>query len=107
VNVVVSGSEDKVRPAGNVFRNKYEPLVTPYLSSSAYPNYSTTGWLLCADPADVAAFGIAYLHGVQSPTIESADADFNRLGFQWRGFMDFGVVAIDPKAAVKSTGDAA
>lgn len=107
VNVVVSGTADKVRPAGNVFRNKYEPLVTPYLSNSAYPNYSTTGWLLFADPADVAAFGIAYLHGVQSPTIESADADFNRLGFQWRGFMDFGVVAIDPKAAVKSTGDAA
>jgi hypothetical protein len=107
VNVVVSGSEDKVRPAGNVFRNKYEPLVTPYLSNASYSGYSTSAWLLFADPADVAAYGIAYLHGVQSPTIESADADFNKLGFQWRGYMDFGCVAIDPKAAVKSTGDAA
>ena len=39
-------------------------------------------------------------------TIETADADFNVLGIQMRGYHDFGVALQDPKGGVKSKGEA-
>jgi hypothetical protein len=61
---------------------------------------------LFGSPADVAAFGVAYLNGIENPTIESGPADFDTLGLQWRGFLDFGVCQLDPKGGVKSKGAA-
>ena len=37
-----------------------------------------------------------FLNGQESPTIETANADFNVLGIQMRGFHDFGVSLQDP-----------
>ena len=34
---------------------------------------------------------VAFLNGKQQPTVERADADFNTLGIQFRGYFDFGV----------------
>ncbi|MDZ4849157.1 MAG: hypothetical protein SGI77_07670 [Pirellulaceae bacterium] len=39
------------------------------------------------------------------PTIETADADFNVLGVQLRGYHDFGVAPQDPRGAIKSKGE--
>ncbi len=103
-NVVYGG--DVAVPDSNSYKGKYQPQVSPYLSNSNYPGYSATGWYLFGDPGDVAAFGIAYLNGQETPTIEQADADFNTLGIQFRGYLDFGVCQIDAAGAVKSTGDA-
>lgn len=91
-------------PDGNPYRGKYQPLVVPHLSNDAYSGYSATAWYLFGDAADVASFGLAYLNGQESPTIESSDADFNTLGMQWRGYLDFGVCQIDAKGSVKSAG---
>ncbi|NLF07898.1 MAG: hypothetical protein GX594_07960 [Pirellulaceae bacterium] len=44
------------------------------------------------------------MNGIENPTIEQADADFNTLGIQFRGYLDFGVCQIDKAGAVKSTG---
>jgi phage major head subunit gpT-like protein len=91
-------------PDGNPYKGKYQPKVVPHLSNSNYTGYSTTAWYLFGRPGDVAAFGIAYLGGIEAPTIESADTDFNTLGFQWRGYLDFGVCQVDHHGAVKSAG---
>jgi hypothetical protein len=43
-----------------------------------------------------------FLNGRQNPVVEQADADFNQLGVQFRGYHDFGVAKQEPKAIVKS-----
>ena len=49
---------------------------------------------------------VCFLNGQQNPTVETADADFNTLGIQMRGYHDFGVSKQDYRAAVKSKGAA-
>jgi TRAP-type mannitol/chloroaromatic compound transport system substrate-binding protein len=38
---------------------------------------------------------------VQSPIVETAEADFNVLGVQMRGYFDFGVAKAEDLAGVK------
>ena len=42
---------------------------------------------------------VAFLNGQESPTIETADADFNMLGIQMRGYHDFGVNLQEPSVS--------
>ena len=44
--------------------------------------------------------------GQERPTVESADADFNVLGIQMRGYHDFGVAKQDFRRGVKLKGEA-
>lgn len=101
-NLIYGG--DTAVPDSNPFKGKYQPQVSAYLSNANYSGYSTTAWYLFGDPGDVAAFGIAYLDGQENPTIEQADADFNTLGIQFRGYHDFGVTQIDAAGAIKAKG---
>jgi len=105
-NVVVAGVTDVEKPDGNPYKGKYAPQVVPHLSNSIYSGYSALAWYLFGIPSDVAAFGIAYLNGVENPTVESSMEDFSRLGMQFRGYLDFGVCQIDHRGAVKSKGEA-
>jgi hypothetical protein len=100
-----SASSTATVPDGNPFKGKYQPMVTPYLSNANYPGYSANAWYLFGDPS-LAAFGIAFLDGRESPTIEQKDADFNTLGVQYRGYHDFGVCQIDKCGGVKAKGTA-
>ena len=96
---------DTATPDGNPYKGKYQPLVVPHLGSTAvHANASPDAWYLFGNPVDVAAFGLAYLSGQESPTVESADADFSTLGVQFRGFLDVGACQIDPKGGVMSAG---
>ncbi len=106
MELVGSTTADTLKPSGNPFNKSLEVLTSPYLANVTYTGYSATAWHLFADPADVAAVEIAYLNGVQSPTIESAEADFNTLGVQMRVYFDFGVAFQDPRGATKSKGAA-
>ncbi|NLF08950.1 MAG: hypothetical protein GX594_13365 [Pirellulaceae bacterium] len=106
-NVVVSGGGDTVTtaPSASPFAGKYKPLCSPYISNAKYTGYSTTQWYLFADPnSGPAAFLAAFLNGMTNPTIEQSDTDFNTLGVQYRGFLDFGFAQCDSQGAVKSTG---
>lgn len=105
-NIVVTGTTDVEKPDGNPHKNKYQPLPVPHLSNSSYEGYSTVAWYLFGQPDDVAPFGISYLNGVESPTVESADAPFNTLGVQYRGYLDFGVCQIDHRGGLMSKGSA-
>ena len=77
-----------------------------YLGNAVYANSSTKAWYLIADAADLPLIEVAFLNGQESPTIETAEADFNVLGVQMRGFHDFGVSLQDYRAAVKVKGEA-
>lgn len=102
--LVVSGNTTKT-PNTNVWAGKYEPVVSTYLGNANYGN-SSTAWYLLADPMDVPVIEVAFLNGVETPTVESADADFNTLGIQMRGYHDFGVTKQDYRGGVKSKGAA-
>ena len=90
----------------NPHAGKWNPIASSYLGNSAITGYSTAAFYLLADPNDVPVIEVAFLNGVQNPTVESADADFNTLGVQMRGYFDFGVSKQDPKGGVKSLGAA-
>ncbi len=76
-------------------------------SAATWPTASYTGnsakaWYLLADPGDLPVIEVAFLNGQESPTIETAEADFNVLGVQMRGYHDFGVALQDPKGGVRA-----
>lgn len=93
-------------PVANPHVGKFRLEMSRYLGNTAYTGSSLKAWYLLADPADLAAIEVAFLNGMESPTIETAEADFDVLGVRMRGYHDFGVAKQDPKAAVKSKGEA-
>ncbi|MCL2120280.1 MAG: Mu-like prophage major head subunit gpT family protein, partial [Planctomycetaceae bacterium] len=97
--------ENKPKPVNNPHTGKYEVVSTPYLSSAGFKNSSAKAWYLFADPNRVPALEVAFLGGQDRPTVERADADFNTLGFQFRGYLDFGVKEQDYRGALKMKGE--
>lgn len=82
------------QPERNVLAGRYQVVSSVYLTN-------TTDYYLVASPADLPVMEVAFLNGVQSPTVETAEADFNVLGIQMRGYFDFGVSKAEYLAAVK------
>ncbi|OHB82969.1 MAG: hypothetical protein A2V98_07455 [Planctomycetes bacterium RBG_16_64_12] len=77
-----------------------------YLSNSQYTGYSSKAWYLLSDPNDLPVIEVAFLNGQESPTIETADADFNVLGIKLRGYHDLGCALQDPRAGIRAKGEA-
>ncbi len=92
-------------PIANPHQGKYRVEVSRYLGNARYTGNSTKAWYLLADPADLPLIEVAFLNGQEAPTIETAEADFNYLGIQMRGFHDFGAALQDPRAGIKSKGE--
>lgn len=88
----------------NPHAGKFDVACSTYLQNANYTGYSSTAWYLVADPRRLAAMEIAFLNGIDEPTVEQAQADFNTLGVQFRGFVDFGVALQDYRGAVKMSG---
>jgi hypothetical protein len=82
------------QPDRNVLAGRYQVVGTTYLTSA-------DDYYLVASPADLPAMEVAFLNGVQSPIVETAEADFNTLGVQMRGYFDFGVAKAEYLASVK------
>jgi phage major head subunit gpT-like protein len=93
-------------PIANPHQGKFRTEVSRYLSNSHYTGYSAKAWYLLADPGDLPVIEVAFLNGQESPTIETAEADFSVLGVQMRGYHDFGVALQDNRGGVKSKGEA-
>ncbi|NUQ51363.1 MAG: hypothetical protein HUU19_01545 [Phycisphaerales bacterium] len=91
-------------PVANPHTGKFRVEVSRYLGNAQYTGNSTKAWYLLADPGDLPTIEVAFLNGNESPTIETADADFNVLGIQMRGYHDFGVALQDTRGGVKSAG---
>ncbi len=92
-------------PIANPHQGKFRAEVSRYLSNAKYPGYSSKAWYLLADPNDLPVIEVAFLNGQESPTIETAEADFNVLGIQMRGYHYFGVALQDARGGVKSKGE--
>lgn len=107
-NINTGGSSTKAKvPNANTHVNKYRPVISNWLSDTGFnANASTTFWFLLQNPAVMAAICVSYLNGVQTPVIESAEADFNRLGVDFRGYHDFGVDMAEYTAGLMSKGAA-
>ena len=90
----------------NPHAGKFEVEYSTYLSNANITGYSAKAWYLLAEPADVPVIEVAFLNGQQTPTVERADADFNVLGIQFRGYFDFGVALQEYRAGVKIKGEA-
>jgi hypothetical protein len=97
---LIDGTSSAKQGEANIHAGKYAPVMSPYLKGS--PKV----WYLWGDPMDVAAFGIAWLNGVQTPTIEEVPVSGEYLGRAWRGYLDVGVCQIDKRGAVKMKGEA-
>jgi len=93
-------------PVANPHVGKFRAEVSRYLSNSSYTGNSEKAWYLLADPADLPVIEVAFLNGQESPTIETAEADFNVLGVRMRGYHDFGVALQDQRGGLKSKGEA-
>lgn len=89
-----TGSGDK--PMGNPHKGSYAPIMSAYLKAE------DADWYLLAAPSDLPVIEVCFLNGQQSPTIETAEANFNTLGIQFRGYHDFGVRKQDYRGGVKS-----
>jgi phage major head subunit gpT-like protein len=92
-------------PISNPHQGKFRVEVSRYLSNSTYTGNSSKAWYLLAEPGDLPVIEVAFLNGQEAPTIETAEADFNVLGVQMRGYHDFGVALQDPRGAIKSKGE--
>ncbi|MFO0903708.1 MAG: hypothetical protein U0939_11950 [Pirellulales bacterium] len=73
-------------PVANPHQGKFRVEVSRYLANAVYTGNSAKAWYLLSDPNDLPVIEVAFLNGQESPTIETAEADFNVLGVQMRGF---------------------
>ena len=97
---------NKPKPAANPHVGKFDVVSSVYLSNASFTGASSKAWYLLADPNRLPAIEIAFLNGVDRPTVEKTDADFNTLGIQFRGYIDFGVREQDWRGALKMKGEA-
>ena len=82
---------NKGKPANNPHVGKFDVVSSSYLANASFTGASSKAWYLFADPNRLPALEVAFLNGVDRPTVEKTDADFNTLGIQFRGYIDFGV----------------
>lgn len=93
-------------PVNNPHAGKFDVVKSSYLGNTGITGNSVLAWYLLADPEDVPVIEVAFLNGNETPTVESADADFNTLGIQMRGFHDFGASKQEYRGGVKEKGEA-
>jgi hypothetical protein len=93
-------------PDANIHAGKYRPVVCDWLSDPDFTGSSMTAWYLFRAPRNLAAVVVSFLNGQQNPTVDVAEADFNQLGVQFRGYHDFGVDLAEYLAGIKSKGAA-
>lgn len=102
-NMIVSSlgstSSRVVEPQANVMAGLLDPVESSYLTTAATAANSV--WWLVANPNDIPAMEVGFLNGQRQPTVESADADFDTLGIQVRGYFDFGVSKGEPRACYR------
>jgi hypothetical protein len=98
-------STNRKYPVSNPHQGKFRTEVSRYLSNSQFPGNSQKAWYLLSDSNDLPVIEVAFLNGQESPVIETADADFNVLGIQMRGYHDFGVALQEFRGGVKMKGE--
>lgn len=101
--VLITGASTTI-PDANVFQGRFRVESSPYISNSSYTGNTSAGWWMLADPNECPVIEIAALNGKVEPTVETADADFNVLGVQMRGYSDIGVNEQEYRGGVYADG---
>jgi hypothetical protein len=104
--VVIRGDDELTLGNANIHANTLDLAMSRELTNSIYTGNSALKWYLLGEPTDVPVIEIAYLNGVDRPTVENAQADFNILGISLRGFFDFGVAFQEFRGGVAMKGEA-
>jgi phage major head subunit gpT-like protein len=101
---LIDGSSTAAQGSTNIYQGRYSVVSSPYMENTAYAGYSAAAWYLLANPQRLATIEAAFLNGRESPTVETAEADFNVLGVQMRAYHDFGVNLQEYRAGVRADG---
>lgn len=104
--LVIDGTSTGLQGNKNPFTGRFRVESSPYMSNASYTGYSSAAWYMMADPNDLPFIEIAALYGRVEPIVETADAAFNVLGVEMRGYSDVGVAKQEKKAAVRADGGA-
>jgi hypothetical protein len=91
-------------PNRNVWAGRFTVVSSAYMQDSTLTGNSSAAWYLLADPNDVPVIEIAFLNGVETPTVETADADFGMLGIAMRAYLDYGIELQEYRGGVRSAG---
>lgn len=102
--IVYGGASAAKQPASNRWAGKFRPVISSYLSNSAYTGNSATAYYLLAEPGILPVIEAAFLNGQESPTVQTAQANFNILGIEVRGYGDWGVNMQNFRGGVRSNG---
>lgn len=94
-----------VYTTGNPFAGILQPVSSAYLQDSSISGYSSKAWYLLCSPMDVPVIQVAFLFGVQTPTIEAVELSSDMLGVGMRGVFDFGVAKQEYRGGVKFKGE--
>ncbi len=101
-SVYVTGIQEM--PSGNIWRNRFVLESSPYMENPKYAGSSSQCWYLLASPGDLPVLEIVALNGRVEPTIETAEANFNVLGVELRGFSDIGIRRQEHRGGIKADG---
>jgi hypothetical protein len=88
----------------NIWNGRFRVESSPYMSNTSYTGYSAQATYMLADPNEMPVIEIVALNGRVEPVVETADADFNVLGVQMRGYSDVGVEMQEYRGGVRADG---
>jgi hypothetical protein len=88
----------------NPFFGRYRVETSPYISNSSYTGNTSTAWWMLANPDELPVITIAALNGNVMPTVDTAQAAFNVLGIEMRGYSDVGVNSTEYRGGVHADG---
>jgi len=100
---IVTGANTTL-PSNNSFVGNYMVVSSPYMQNATYTGNSATAWYLIANPNDLPLIEVGFLDGMESPTVETGQAEFNHLGIALRGWYDFGVAFQEYRAGARAAG---
>jgi hypothetical protein len=105
VSQLAAAGTGTLQPSENPLAGKFEVAASAYLDNSLYTNASALAWYLLLDPnAGFHVIEAAFLNGMQTPTVERAEANFENLGVRFRSWIDFGLALGDPRGGTMSAG---
>lgn len=100
-----AGSARKELRIENEYLGRFGHRDSPYVNQNANIAGSSDNLsFLFGNKRDAAAIEYATLRGASSPTIQSAETDFNTLGTQMRTYWDFGFGMQNPRGAIRIEG---
>lgn len=104
--IVQSAGATTKQPSDNIWKGRFRPVKSRYLSNADFTGYSAAAWYLLGNPSLVPCIEVAFLNGAEMPTVQQAGPDFqfNVLGITTRAFFDIGVTMQNFRGGVKSAG---